>query len=454
MHRAAPLYIRIVEADLAQVALVLREGAPEEAEGLLQQLWENGGPVEQRIFLLELAAAGSRCMPSVERALQWSARLREAGLVAACPLVGMAADPGRLPSERIRAAATVSRAFQDRRANRLIQDAARDLLGADRRALARAEVAQLAPPLVTELDRAWAGTPAAPPLACGDWPWKASIIIPLYNQLPFTRRCLEFMGEVTDARDYEVVLVDNASSDGTAEFCASLEGDVQVLRNEENLGFAGACNQGAAAARGEVLVFLNNDTEPRPGWLRALLRVLDTSEDVGIVGAKLLFPNGTIQHAGSNLVRFENADNEIPLAGIHSFYGYPGDFPEANLRRDLQVVTGALMAVRREAFDAGGGFEEGYWNGAEDVELCLAARAAGWRIVYEPASCAVHHEGASGAERWKKEQVNMLRLFERWSGRIVPDVVVRLDGTVETTGPLPPPGSRPATAAASAPVDG
>jgi len=258
---------------------------------------------------------------------------------------------------------------------------------------------------------------------------RISIIIPLYNQVEYTSVCLERLAAVSPGGNFQLVLVDNASTDTTPALCASMSGDVLVIRNEENLGFARACNQGANVATGEILLFLNNDTEPGENWLDPLLSVLDREPDVGAVGAKLLFPDGTLQHAGGVLVR-NLRRSETPLYGLHRYYRLPADHPEANVRADVQFVTGAALAVRGRAFRAVGGFDERYWNGLEDVDLCLKLREDGWRVVYEPASCLVHHEGMSGPERRVRELKNIARLADRWLDKVEPDIVVEADGSV------------------------
>src|SRR5205085_1204608 len=204
---------------------------------------------------------------------------------------------------------------------------------------------------------------------------------------------------------FEVILVDNASNDQTGQLLAELSGNVRVIRNEQNLGFAKACNQGAAVACGRHLVFLNNDTIPLRGWLRALVDAADTRPDCAIVGSKLLYPDGTIQHAG---VVF----NHLGQA-YHLYAHLPGDFPGANHARELQVVTAACMLIRREAFAAAGGFDEGFRNSFEDVDLCLRIREQGGRVLYEPKSVLFHLESQS-AGRHAHEAENGARLVKRW----------------------------------------
>ena len=255
---------------------------------------------------------------------------------------------------------------------------------------------------------------------------KASLVIPLFNKVGFTERCLESIAANTPDDLYEVVIVDNGSTDGTGALLDALEGDVTIIRNPENRGFAKACNQGAEAATGDHIVFVNNDTEASPGWLEPLLAVLDDEPDVAAVGAKLLFPDGTLQHAGIFVLEGARTGQVTPT---HAWYRGPADLPAANWRSDVQVVTGAVMAVRRQPFWAAGGFDEGYWNGYEDVDLCYRFGADGWRVVYEPASCLVHHESVSGPERFSKVNANVERLSRRWDHVIIPDLLELSNGT-------------------------
>ena len=204
----------------------------------------------------------------------------------------------------------------------------------------------------------------------GEGPFTCSIVIPVFNKVELTMQCLTALGQVTDAPDFEVIVVDNGSTDGTEEFLTHLGGDVQVVRNEENRGFAGACNQGAAVARGRHLIFLNNDTIPLANWLAPLVEEVERDPSVMMVGSKLLFPDGTIQHAGVAFSRFHRTP-------YHIYQGFPADAPEVNLRRELQAVTAACVLVRRSEFEAVQGFDEGFRNSFEDVDLCLRINERG-----------------------------------------------------------------------------
>ena len=129
-----------------------------------------------------------------------------------------------------------------------------------------------------------------------------SIIIPVFNHWQDTLACLESIAHLTSEPSYEVIVVDDGSSDATPQILEQIEG-VVILRNEQNLGFIGSCNRGATAARGAFLVFLNNDTVVTPGWLEALARTFRTVPATGLAGAKLIYPDGRLQEAGSVIWR-------------------------------------------------------------------------------------------------------------------------------------------------------
>ena len=242
--------------------------------------------------------------------------------------------------------------------------------------------------------------------SCGNSPaLLLSIIIPLYNGVVFTRRCLDSLSAHADPTLYELILVDNASSDATSHLLNSLPPSVTVIRNATNLGFAHACNQGAWAATTPYILFLNNDTVVTPGWLATMIEAC--GPDVGIIGCRMLYPDGTIQHAGIELI------NGIP---DHPYRHQPADMPAANTARDLDMVTGACLLIRRELFLQLAGFDEVYRNGVEDVDLCLRAREAGYRVVYQPKAMIYHHEGQSSG-RFDHVDRNLRFFIDRWQGK-------------------------------------
>lgn len=253
---------------------------------------------------------------------------------------------------------------------------------------------------------------------------RCTIVIPTFNNVDYTEACLRSIIAHTPTGWYRTVIVDNASTDGTRDLLAALEGnDVTVVLNERNEGFAHASNQGAALADTEFVLFMNNDIEAMAGWLEPLVAVLDEEPDVAAVGAKLLFPDGSVQHAGVVFVEIEGA--ALPLYATHASYRSDLEDPDVNVRQDSPAVTAAVMLVRRSVLEEAGGFDEGFWNGCEDVDLCLKIRGLGHRIVYQPASVLIHHESVSGPERFVKVSENERRLAERWGGKVVPNWLVR-----------------------------
>jgi GT2 family glycosyltransferase/tetratricopeptide (TPR) repeat protein len=254
-----------------------------------------------------------------------------------------------------------------------------------------------------------------------------SIIIPTLNKLELTRQCLRAVQANTPAPRHEIIVVDNGSTDGTGDFLRTEEtaGRLHAVFNSENTGFARACNQGARAASGRYLLFLNNDTEPRPNWLGPLFSLAEGDPAVAVVGGKLLFPDGSIQHAGVALADCWDHD---PLLAFHLFAKEKADFPLANHRRIYQAVTAACMLARKSHFDQVGGFDEQYWNGYEDVDLCLRLQERGWLTVYEPASEVIHHESQSGPERFRRVAENIERFHRQWLEKASADVIIDQDG--------------------------
>jgi GT2 family glycosyltransferase len=237
-----------------------------------------------------------------------------------------------------------------------------------------------------------------------------SVVMPVYNERTtideIVRRVLAVPLRI------ELIVVDDASTDSTPELLAGYGAAIRCLRLEVNAGFATACNAGAAAARGEALVFLNNDTEPRPGWLAALRRHAAEHPAAAVVGARLLYPSGVVQHAG---VVF--GQDGYPH---HLYAGFPADHPAVSHPRRLQAVTAACMLVERRAFERAEGFDTGFHNSLEDVDLCLRIGEAGGEIHYCPDAVLVHLESASRGRSDRFERsVTLWR--QRWRQRVQRD---------------------------------
>lgn len=243
--------------------------------------------------------------------------------------------------------------------------------------------------------------------------YEVSIVIPVFNRVRYTFKCLQALAKNTGDTPCEVILVDNGSTDGTAELLASLGGDVRVISNAQNLGFAKACNQGAQAAQAPNILFLNNDTEVQPGWLPPMLDLLRSDPATAVVGSKLVYPqNGRIQHAG---VVFRPTGQPY-----HVFQGMDARHFAVNSVERFQAVTGACLLIRAGVFFAVGQFDEAFINGFEDIDLCLKVGQAGHRIYYTPRSVVLHHESIS-AGRKTHDQRNGLLFLRRWMGKVEPD---------------------------------
>jgi GT2 family glycosyltransferase len=240
-----------------------------------------------------------------------------------------------------------------------------------------------------------------------------SIVIPVFNKCELTLQCLDAIARVGARAPFEVIVVDDASSDATPQHLAQRAGQVQVIRNPTNRGFGGACNQGAAAAVGKYVLFLNNDTIPLRGWLDGLVDELQTHPEVVVVGSKLLYEAGVVQHAG---IIFERGTRNL----YHPNRLLPADDPRVNRRRELQAVTGACLMIRSRWFRDCGGFYEKFQTGYEDVDLCLTVRRRGGVVVYQPKSALIHLESQTPG-RMTHETENWTLFHRRWAEQLLSD---------------------------------
>jgi GT2 family glycosyltransferase len=235
---------------------------------------------------------------------------------------------------------------------------------------------------------------------------RCSIVIPAHGRAGLTRKCIDAILAEPPRVGFEVIVADDASPDDTANVLKAYGRAIRVITRRENGGFAQTCNDGAAAAAGEYVVFLNNDTVPVTGWLDALVAVADGEPRVGVVGSKLLFPNDTVQHAGVVVCQDGNPR--------HIYAGFPADHPAVNKARRFQAVTAASMLVRRELFERVGGFDPAFHNCLEDTDLCMRLGELDYEVRYCPDSVVYHLESVSRGRR-SKEIAMAGRLFrERW----------------------------------------
>jgi GT2 family glycosyltransferase len=239
-----------------------------------------------------------------------------------------------------------------------------------------------------------------------------SIIVPVYNQLVHTLVCLLSILSQPTTFSYEILVTDDASSDGTQDALGKVAGRIRYIRNQKNLGFLRSCNAAAACARGEYLFFLNNDTQVLPRTIDVLVELARARPDAGMVGSKLIYPDGRLQEAGGIIWNDASAWN----------FGReqnPGD-PAYNYVRDVDYISGTAILISRKLWKELGGFDELYVPAyCEDSDLALRIHRCGLKVLYQPLSEVVHYEGVShGADvnsGGKAYQIRNIRhLQERW----------------------------------------
>ncbi len=240
---------------------------------------------------------------------------------------------------------------------------------------------------------------------------KVSIIIPMYNQLDYTFNCVYSVFKSSEFKDYEIIIADDNSKENAELLKESFE-NIVLIRNPENLGFLKNCNNAAQQARGEYLVFLNNDTQVQQNWLEELLNIFTNFDKVGIAGSKLVYPDGALQEAGGIIWQdgsgwnYGNRDNPF-----RSEYNYV---------KEADYISGASIMIPKRLWDELGGFDELYLPAyCEDSDLCFKVRDKGFKVMYQPFSVVVHFEGVTHGKRVSKgikqyQVVNQRKFYERW----------------------------------------
>lgn len=235
-----------------------------------------------------------------------------------------------------------------------------------------------------------------------------SVVIPTHDTRELTLRCLANL-EGGSTRPEQVIVVDDASADGTAGAIAQRHPEVQVLRNERALGFSGATNRGLAEARGAILLLLNSDTEVAPDCLQGFARAFRDEKELGVAGAALSDPDGTPQWSGgstpSPLWLFAASSGIGPLVG--QLRRRRGKVAPA---RRVDWVAGTALAMRHEVWESCGPLDERFTLYCQDLDLCLRAGEAGWRVRVLPECRVLHHHGAT-ISRTSGERQDLERLW-------------------------------------------
>lgn len=243
-----------------------------------------------------------------------------------------------------------------------------------------------------------------------DFP-EVSIIIPIHNHVDVTLRCLLSIGLSKPHLCYEIIIIDDNSTDQTSSLLPSLAG-VRLIKNEQNIGFLKSCNIAAKYARGNYLVLLNNDTIVLPGWLEALRETFELFPNVGLVGAKLLNRDLTLQEAGG--IIWEDGTGWNYGRGDNPFH------PKYNYAREVDYCSGACIMIPKDLWDELGGFDERFSPAYyEDTDLAFRVRNAGYKVIYQPNAQIIHLEGVSsgtninsGIKRY--QEINRQKFVEKW----------------------------------------
>ena len=243
-----------------------------------------------------------------------------------------------------------------------------------------------------------------------------SVVVAVHGQRDCVYRCLRSLRVHRSKYSFEVIVVDDVSPDDTPAMLSSVSG-IKLITNDSNLGFIRSCNKGASVARGDLLVMLNSDTVVQPGWLDELVDTFKAFPETGLVGSKLIYPDGTLQEAGG-LIWSDGSGWNVGRNGDASA-------PEHNYLREVDYCSGASIMVPRDLWSSLGGFDEAYAPAyAEDSDLAFRVRTAGRRVFYQPLSVVVHYEGmscgrdtGSGVKAYQVR--NALKLRERWQEQML-----------------------------------
>lgn len=242
-----------------------------------------------------------------------------------------------------------------------------------------------------------------------------SIIIPVYNQYRYTKACLyQILKSVKDI-SYEIIIADDNSTDETTNILNEVE-NITVSRNDTNLGFLLNVNKASKLAKGKYICLLNNDTLPKDDWLKHLVQTMDSNDDVGIVGAKFLLPNGLIQEAGS----------KISSTGQPYWYGHmqKADDPEFNQEKEVDYCSGCGLLIRKSAWDKAGGFDEQLAPAFyEDPDLSFTFKYKfGLKTMYQPKAEITHFHNISYQFSTHTSHENRVVFCKKWEKELQQDI--------------------------------
>ena len=238
-----------------------------------------------------------------------------------------------------------------------------------------------------------------------------SIIIPVHNQFNYTYACLRSIAENTGTIRYEILVADDCSSDFTTEISKIIP-NITVVKNNSQVYFLRNCNNAALKAKGDYLLFLNNDTQVQKNWLSPLVELLEKEPQIGLTGSCLVYPDGKLQEAGGIIWNDGSAWN----------YGNGKNpaMPEYRYVKEVDYISGASIMIRNSIWKQLGGFDEKFAPSyCEDSDLAFSVRKLGYKVVYQPASIVVHFEGVSNGRDTSTgikayQLANQKNLFNKW----------------------------------------
>lgn len=238
-----------------------------------------------------------------------------------------------------------------------------------------------------------------------------SIIIPVYNQFHYTYLCIKSIINSVEKIPYEIIIGDDMSTDETSHIDDFITG-ISVNKNGSDHGFLMNCNRASKLARGKYILFLNNDTQVQYNWLESLVELIEHDEKIGLVGSKLIYPDGKLQEAGG--IIFNDA------SGMNYGNRHNPNSPEYNYVKEVDYISGASILIRKSLWKEIDGFDEQFKPAyCEDSDFAFEVRKHGYKVVYQPKSVVVHFEGvsngtdlSSGLKRYQVE--NQVKLLNKW----------------------------------------
>ena len=242
-----------------------------------------------------------------------------------------------------------------------------------------------------------------------------SIIIPVYNKFYFTYHCISSIIRTESNIPYEIIIANDMSNDKTKIIDKYIK-NIIVVNNNIKYNYLINCNIASKFSKGKYILFLNNDTKVTKDWLISLLTLIRTHENIGMVGSKLVYPNGKLQEAGGIVFNTGQCSN----------YGNKDNpnFPQYNYVKEVDYISGASIMVKKEVWDKLGGFDERFSPAYyEDTDFAFKLRKNGYKVLYQPRSIVIHYEGVSNGKDLKSgikkyQVINKLKFIEKWKNEL------------------------------------